>query len=137
LAEEIIPKQFAESGVHPLRVLVKGSWEAEFCPAVAPVAAEHIVAKKRYDAFIGTGLERLLICERIRTLIFGGVVTTGCVESTVREAAMRDFRAYLVSDAVEDMDHEAHLQGVARLGRKFAHAVSVDDGWGRSRRPSS
>jgi nicotinamidase-related amidase len=40
----------------------------------------------------------------VRTLIVGGVVTTICVESTVRDAAMRDYRVYLATDAVGDVD---------------------------------
>jgi nicotinamidase-related amidase len=66
---------------------VVGSWEADFFPSFAPREGEHLIAKNRYDAFIGTRLERLLIRLGIRTLVVGGVVTTSCLESTIRDAA--------------------------------------------------
>jgi ureidoacrylate peracid hydrolase len=105
---------------------VLGSWEADFFPPFIPLEGEHVIAKNRYDAFIGTRLERLLMRLGIRTLIVGGVVTTICVESTIRDAAMRDFRIYLAVDAVADVDEAAHSEGIARLARSFAHAVDTD-----------
>jgi ureidoacrylate peracid hydrolase len=132
LVQEIMPKR-AGDGTEPSHDLVVGSWEAEFAAPVAPLDGEHIISKNRYDAFIGTRLERLLHRDGIRTLIVGGVVTTVCVESTIRDAAMRDFRVYLAADAVGDIDEDAHAQGVARLSRNFAHALTVADArqaWG-------
>jgi ureidoacrylate peracid hydrolase len=127
LVQEILPKRMAAADAQPSMDLVTGSWEAEFFPPVAPIEGEHVIAKNRYDAFIGTSLERLLMRLRIRTLIVGGVVTTVCVESTVRDAAMRDYRVYVVGDAVGDVDDAAHVEGLARLSRTFAHLVASGD----------
>jgi ureidoacrylate peracid hydrolase len=118
LVEEILPKQVAGDAVDTGEELVVGSWEADFFPPFAPREDEHIIAKNRYDAFIGTRLERLLMRLGIRTLVVGGVVTT-------RDAAMRDFRIYLAADAVGDIDEAGHADGVARLSRNFAHAVDT------------
>lgn len=127
LAEEIYPKLFADFPAEERFDLVRGTWDADFLPAVAPVEGEHIIYKNRYDAFIGTGLERLLMRLGVRTLVVGGVVTTVCVESTVRDAAMRDFRVHLIGDAIGDSDAEAHATGLARLGRMFGHLTTSDD----------
>jgi ureidoacrylate peracid hydrolase len=123
LVEEILPKQAAAAGLETGDDLVIGSWEADFFPPFTPREGENVIAKNRYDAFIGTRLERLLMRLGIRTLIVGGVVTTICVESTIRDAAMRDFRVYLAVDAVGDVDEAAHSEGLARLSRSFAHPV--------------
>lgn len=131
LVEEVLPRRTVE-GIEFSHDLVTGTWEAEFYPTVTPIEGEHIIAKNRYDAFIGTRLERLLHRNGIRTLLVGGVVTTVCVESTIRDASMRDFRVYLATDAVGDIDEGAHAQGVARLSRNFAHPITTDEavaGW--------
>jgi nicotinamidase-related amidase len=127
LVAEIYPRLFAQLPQQGRFDLVRGSWDADFLEALAPLPGEHIIEKNRYDAFIGTALERLLMRLRVRTLIVGGVVTTVCVESTVRDAAMRDFRVYLVGDAIGDADQAAHDDGLARLARMFGHLVSSDD----------
>lgn len=125
LMNEIMPKRMPVSDGGPSFDLVTGSWEAEFYPAVAPIDGEYVVQKNRFDAFIGTRLERYLVRNGIKTLVVGGVVTTICVESTVRDAAMRDYRVYLVTDAVGDADEAGHEQGLARLATSFAHPVQA------------
>ena len=127
LVDEIYPKLFADRPVEGRFDLVRGSWDADFLDAVAPVEGEHVIYKNRYDAFIGTALERLLMRLKVRTLVVGGVVTTVCVESTVRDAAMRDFRVFLVGDAIGDSDQAAHDDGLARLSRMFGHLVTSED----------
>jgi len=127
IADEIYPRLFAQMPEQGRFDMVKGSWDVDFLDALAPLPGEHVVPKNRYDAFIGTGLERLLMRLKVRTLVVGGVVTTVCVESTVRDAAMRDFRVFLVGDAIGDADQAAHDEGLSRLGRMFGHLVSSDD----------
>jgi ureidoacrylate peracid hydrolase len=69
LVEEILPKLAVADGLEPSEDLVVGSWEADFFPSFAPREGEHLIAKNRYDAFIGTRLERLLMRLGIRTLV--------------------------------------------------------------------
>jgi ureidoacrylate peracid hydrolase len=127
LVDEIYPRLFADLPTEGRFDLVRGTWDADFLPGVAPIEGEHIIYKNRYDAFIGTGLERLLMRLGVRTLVVGGVVTTVCVESTVRDAAMRDFRVFLVGDAIGDSDADAHVSGLERLSRMFGHLTTSDD----------
>lgn len=110
-----------------LRTLIVGSWEAEIFDAVAPAPEDEIIPKNRYDAFLGTRLEQLLTRLGIRNLVVGGLVTAGCVESTVRDAAMRDYRVFLVGDAIGDIETEVHEEGLARLSRMFGRLVSSED----------
>lgn len=127
LMNEIMPKRMPVDDGEPSFDLVPGSWEADFYPPVAPIEGEYVVQKNRFDAFIGTRLERYLVRNGIKTLVVGGVVTTICVESTVRDAAMRDYRVYLLTDAIGDADEAGHEQGVARLSASFAHPLTAAD----------
>lgn len=125
IVAEVMPRR-AFAGPMASRDLIKGSWEADFVPRLEPIDGECVIHKNRYDAFIGTRLERLLNDNGSGTLVVCGVVTTLCVESTVRGASMRDFRVYLTVDALGDIDDEAHTQSVARLSRDFAHPITAD-----------
>jgi ureidoacrylate peracid hydrolase len=57
-----------------------------------------IIEKDRYSAFFQTNLEIVLRARNIRSLIFSGVTTNVCVESTLRDAFYRDFFCFLLSD---------------------------------------
>jgi nicotinamidase-related amidase len=62
-------------------------------------------------------LHDLLAQREITTLIVTGTVTNVCVEATVRDASMLDYRVILVADAcaaVRDQDHNATLHVVYR-----------------------
>ncbi len=55
-----------------------------------------------------------LRCWGIDTLIFTGVVAEVCVETTLRDAFIRDFDIVAVSDAIASWDTEA-FQAMLRL----------------------
>src|SRR5919199_4638857 len=67
------------------------SWGAEYYPGFTPLAGEYVVTKHRYSAFVGTDLEQVLRALRCRSVIMTGEATNVCVESTARDAYMRDF----------------------------------------------
>jgi ureidoacrylate peracid hydrolase len=96
--------------------------------ACGPPAPEDVLLpKNRYDAFLGTPLEQLLTRLRVTNLVVGGLVTSCCVESTVRDAAMRDYRVYLVGDAIGDAADDVHEQALARMGRMFGRLTSSEE----------
>ena len=86
-------------------VCVPGSWGAEFVSGFEPTRAEAIITKHRFSAFIDTGLDPLLRANGIRSVVLAGVTTNCCVESTAREAVMRDYRLVVASDCVAVKDH--------------------------------
>jgi len=124
ITDEIFPRRLSDED-EPTYELVTGSWEADFLTPFAPIAGETIIHKNRYDAFLNTSLQDTLERLRVRTLLVAGVATTMCVESTVREAAMRDYRVFLAADAVGDMNESEHLPGIRRLTFNFAHPTTV------------
>jgi nicotinamidase-related amidase len=71
-------------------------------PAVAPREGDVVVTKRRVSAFSGSDLEVVLRAAEIDTLVLAGVATSGVVLSTTREAADRDFRLVVLSDACLD-----------------------------------
>jgi ureidoacrylate peracid hydrolase len=77
-----------------------GHWGAEIIEALKPHQEDIVIKKQKYDGFIGTNLDIILKTLEIKYLLFLGVATNVCVESTLRHAFFLDYFPILVSDAV-------------------------------------
>ncbi len=76
--------------------------------AVAPEAGDIIVRKTRVGAFSTTDLDGQLRRIGVTDLILAGVSTSGVVLSTVRDAADRDYRLFVLADATADRVPDVH-----------------------------
>lgn len=87
-----------------------GTWDADIHPRLKPYLREtsQIVKKHRFGAFYGTRLETLLHALGVTTLIITGTTTNACVDTTVREAYMRDYDVIIVQDCVGGLDADLH-----------------------------
>jgi nicotinamidase-related amidase len=86
-----------------------GTWGAEFVEGLRPEPGEAVITKHRFGAFAGTGLDRLLRARGLSSLVVAGVTTNCCVETTAREAVMREFDLIVVEDCVGVKGHLADL----------------------------
>lgn len=108
-----------------------GTWGADWF-GVAPLAAEHKVAKHTYSGFAGTTLEALLAELSVRTLVFAGVQTQVCVESTVRDAHSLGYFCVVPQDAVASHTpalHDATLNNIRFLFGDVCTAADVAAAW--------
>ncbi|MBP0443300.1 isochorismatase family protein [Roseomonas sp. SSH11] len=94
-------------------LLAKGSWDYALLPQMQRAPGDILIQKPRYGGFSGTQLEMMLRARGIRDILFCGVATNVCVESTLREAFHREFWPVLVEDAC--------WQG----GPRFVHDATV------------
>ncbi len=111
-----------------------GSWGADFYK-VAPLPSEPIVTKHRYDGFHGTDLELILRTNSIEAVAFAGVATSTCVETTLRNAFVRDFEVVLVHDCCAARSvrlHENSIDVVRLLFGFVASADEIEQEWRRS-----
>jgi len=83
------------------RLLIHGTWDYEFVDELKPGPSDIVVEKARYSGFCGTELDNILRARDIRHLIFVGIATNVCVESTLREAYHREYFCILVADATQ------------------------------------
>jgi nicotinamidase-related amidase len=83
------------------RILVAGEPGSAIIDAVAPLPGEWVIDKPGKGAFYATALPELLRHGRISHLIFAGVTTEVCVQTTMREANDRGYDCLLVEDATE------------------------------------
>lgn len=83
------------------RILIAGEPGAEIVPDLAALNGEHVIDKPGKGAFYATSLGELLAENGIVQLVFAGVTTEVCVQTTMREANDRGFECLLAEDATE------------------------------------
>jgi nicotinamidase-related amidase len=76
-----------------------GEREHEIVDELKPLPNERVFNKIGASGFNSTALELVLRVYGVDTLVFTGVSTNMCVEGTMRDAAERDFRCFMVEDA--------------------------------------
>jgi ureidoacrylate peracid hydrolase len=81
------------------KLITDGTWDYEIVDDLAPAADEPVIRKSRYSAFAGTSLDQYLRARRMRNLVFAGVATNVCVESTLRDAYHHEYFCLLLEDA--------------------------------------
>ncbi len=83
------------------RILVLGEPGNEIVPELRPEAGELVIDKPGKGAFYATGLDERLKAGGITHLIFTGVTTEVCVQTSMREANDRGYECLLVEDGTE------------------------------------
>jgi ureidoacrylate peracid hydrolase len=100
----------------------EGTWGADFYRLV-PVAGDTVVEKHRYSGFIETTLHEVLARLGRRSLLFCGVTTNTCVETSLRDAVCSDYLATLVSDCCGAYSAEAHQRALSAVANGFGAVV--------------
>jgi len=81
------------------KVLTEGQWDWEVVEELRPHLEDLVVNKTRYSGFCGPPLDSMLRTRSIKTLLFTGIATNVCVESTLRDAFFLDYWPVLLHDA--------------------------------------
>jgi nicotinamidase-related amidase len=81
------------------RILIDGEPGADFVAALAPQPGDVVIAKPGKGAFYATTLQHELQSRLVTHLIFGGVTTEVCVQTTMREANDRGYECLIVDEA--------------------------------------
>ncbi len=83
------------------RILVAGEPGNQIIAALAPAAGEIVIDKPGKGAFYATGLHETLQARGITHLLFMGVTTEVCVQTSMREANDRGYDCLLLEDCTE------------------------------------
>ncbi|EAW06429.1 cysteine hydrolase family protein [Aspergillus clavatus NRRL 1] len=102
------PNNVAVSRAKDLQTFIEGDESVEIHRAVTPKANEPIITKRRVSAFTATDLDLVLRCLQTERLVVAGLVTSGAVLSTVRQAADLDYNLTVLEDLCMDKDQEVH-----------------------------
>lgn len=83
------------------RILVAGEPGHQIVPELAPAPGEIVIDKPGKGMFYATGLHERLEARGITHLVFMGVTTEVCVQTSMREANDRGYDSLLVEDGTE------------------------------------
>jgi len=100
------PNYYKELGVVAMRsnpelkgrFLTVGTRDWEIVDELKPQAGDIVVNKHRYSGFANTELDSVLYAHNIKYLLFIGLATNVCVESTLRDAYFYEYFPVLISD---------------------------------------
>ena len=110
------------------QLLVEGTWDFQIVDELAPQAQDLVVLKTRYSGFAGTQLDSVLRAREIRYLVFVGIATNVCVESTLRDAYFHEYWPILVTDgAMQAGPPEAHAATVFNVESFFGWTLTSQD----------
>jgi len=83
------------------RILIAGEPGNQIIDALAPAPGELVIDKPGKGAFYATGLHERLQALGVTQLVFMGVTTEVCVQTSMREANDRGYDALLLEDCTE------------------------------------
>jgi nicotinamidase-related amidase len=106
------------------RILIDGEPGADFVAALAPRAGEIVLPKPGKGAFYATPLGEILSARGIESLIFAGVTTEVCVQTTMREANDRGYECLLIEDATD-----SYFPEFKRAALEMIRAQGAIVGW--------
>ena len=93
--------------------MAKGHWDFELIDELQPLEHDLVIEKPRYSGFFNTALDSMLRCRGIRNLVFVGIATNVCVESTLRDGFFLEYFGVALDDACYQAGpveaHEASL----------------------------
>jgi ureidoacrylate peracid hydrolase len=108
-----------------------GSWGWDFFE-VKPQDGEIIIEKHSFSGFFGTELDRLLRFRGIKTLVFTGVATNVCVESTLRDGFFLGYYIVLLEDCCDSSTRKLHDATIDNVRAHFGdvrNAAEVMNIW--------
>lgn len=86
-----------------------GTWDAQIVDELQELAAfdpSLVIKKHRFGAFYQTRLEEVLRMLGTQHLFVTGTTTNACVETSIREAYLRDYDVVAVSDCISGVNEE-------------------------------
>ncbi len=111
------------------RLLIRGEPGTSIIPALAPQTGEIVIDKPGKGMFWATGAQELLQARGVTHLVFTGVTTEVCVQTSMREANDRGYDCLLVEDATESYFPEFKAAALAMIAAQGAivgwHAPSA------------
>ncbi|MGK9172773.1 pyrimidine utilization protein B [Yokenella regensburgei] len=103
-------------------LLAKGSWDYQLVDELVPQEGDIVLPKPRYSGFFNTSLDSMLRSRGIRHLVFTGIATNVCVESTLRDGFFLEYFGIVLEDAT-------HQAGPAFAQQAALFNIETFFGW--------
>ena len=104
------------------QLLARGGWDYDLVDALKPKPGDIRVHKTRYSAFFNSQLDSVLRSRGIRNIVFVGIASNVCVESTLRDGFHLEYFGVMLEDAT-------HHLGPAMMQEATVYNVEKFFGW--------
>ena len=111
---------FLEMRDKGIRSIIEGTPGVAIHKGLAVDPGDTVIVKKRYSAFFGTDLDRILADLEATRLVLTGVNTHACVRMTAIDAYQRDLQVVLAADCVGSYDDEHARVSLRYMDGKIA-----------------
>jgi ureidoacrylate peracid hydrolase len=109
-------------------LLAKGGWDYDLVDELKPLPGDIVMPKPRYSGFFNTPLDSILRARGIRNLVFTGIATNVCVESTLRDGFFLEYFGVCLEDACHQAGpRSAHDAAIYNIETFFGWVSTVDD----------
>jgi len=115
---------FPEMKAKGISITIKGTAGCQIIPELVPDPSDRIIVKKRYSAFFGTGLDKILATLGPDALILAGINTHACIRTTAIDAYQRDWPVVLALDCIDSYDREHHEVSLRYMKDKIAAVMT-------------
>lgn len=110
----ILPKS-REERIKKTPICVRCTWDAQIIDEIKPKDEDHVIIKRRDSAFQDTEINVWFEALGINTIIFAGVDTSICVETSLRDAFNQGYDVILISDATASGNKEHYNTTLQRI----------------------
>jgi nicotinamidase-related amidase len=100
---------------------------AEIMDELDPQPGDLRVTKQRWGAFHNTSLDAQLRDQGVTQIVLAGVATSAGVESTARAAYEHGYHVVLATDAMTDLNPDAHHNSVTRIFPKLGETATATE----------
>lgn len=104
------------------KLLARGQWDYELVDELAPQPGDICLHKTRYSGFFNSQLHSVLRSRNIKNLVFVGIATNVCVESTLRDGFFLEYFGTVLEDAT-------HQAGPDFVQKAALYNIETFFGW--------
>ena len=130
-SHRILPKS-REERIKRRPICIRGSWDAEIVQELKPNFDDHVVIKRRDSVFQDTEVEVWLRSLGIDSIIFAGIDTSICVESSLRDAFNHGYDVVLISDATASNNLSHYNSTLDNIRNYYGLVMNLDEFIGNS-----
>ena len=125
-SHRILPKS-REERIKRRPICIRGSWDAEIVYDLKPSLDDHVVIKRRDSVFQDTEVEVWLRSLGIDSIIFSGIDTSICVESSLRDAFNHGYDIVLISDATASNNLDHYNSTLDNIRNYYGLVMNLDE----------
>lgn len=120
----ILPKSRQERMKVP--ICIRGTWDGVTIDELKPKENDPVIIKRRDSAFQDTDFRIMLQSQGINLLVFTGIDTSICVETSLREGFNTGYDVAIISDATASGDKRHYETTLERVRDYYGLVMSVE-----------